>query len=175
VVLEAAEPAHEVVDAGHLVGDVVQRSPLRLVEGDDVVVGVAPQEGHLVFGPVGDAEPEHTNVEVGDRVDVDGVEHDVRDLARNGRVPVRVLPDHGVHIAGELDQAALGVDQVQAVATAGVVERTRLADHGNAELVQALGRGVDLPPRPHGQGDHPERVLGTALQLEDVVLRAGAP
>ena len=55
VVAQPAEAPHEVVDGRHLVRHVVERGPLRLVEGDAVVVGVAAQERHPVLGPVGDA------------------------------------------------------------------------------------------------------------------------
>src|SRR5699024_1325040 len=62
--LEIADAPHEVVDARQLVGDVVDRGPCGLVEGDDVVLRGAAEEGHLPLGPVGDAHPEDLRVEL---------------------------------------------------------------------------------------------------------------
>ena len=73
---QARHAAHHVVDAEHVVGDVVEAGRPRQ-EGDPVVPFVAAQEGHEVAEPVADLEAEHVGEELHRRLVVRRVHDDV--------------------------------------------------------------------------------------------------
>ncbi len=143
----AAGAAHVLVEAAHLEGDVVDRGVRAAAMRQAVVPVVAPHEVHHlahVLAPerVRELEAEHVGVEVAGRVGVVAVHHRVRDADRDrlALLDRAVLP--GLDVGGDLDGAAVDVEEPEAVAAAGGLQLAGLADQLDPGRAEVLGQRV---------------------------------
>ena len=143
---QAAGAAHVLVDAAHLERRVVQRGVRAAGDGHAVVPCVDPHEPHhlahaRVHQGVGQGEGQVLLVEGAGALGVGGVDDDVREADRDrlALLDLAVLPDGDV--GADLDGAALVVEEPEAVAAAGGLQRVRLADELDAVGGRAARRG----------------------------------
>ena len=98
----------QVREIPELVGDVMHLGALAADEIHRMVVGVAAHEYEKVADPIGDAEPQHLFVELGERLRLRRDEGDMPELERPGADDLLVIAD-GAPLAEQLDGGALGV------------------------------------------------------------------
>src|SRR5579872_3633066 len=168
---QTAGAAHDTVDIRHFERDMVERRRRAARERQDVMLIVATEERHRPR-LVDDAESEMVDVERADRVDIGGIEHDMRDTHRpvrpRGRVgmaPVTGDDPHG---------PALGILERKTVSTARFVDGPWLLEFGKTRFFEAGMDSVDLGLARRREIDAQQLGARPGMEAEDVVVCAGA-
>src|SRR5690348_3504873 len=168
---QTAGAAHDVVDIGHLEGNVVERRRRAPRERQDMMLLAAAEKGHRPR-LIDDAESEMVDIESADRVNVGRVQHDMREPQR----PIRSRTGIGMPlVAGDHAHGpALGILECKAVAAARLVDRSRFFELGQARFLQTGVDGVDFGLARRGQVDAQQFGARTRVQAENVMVWAGA-
>ncbi|SED65056.1 hypothetical protein SAMN05428954_0689 [Streptomyces sp. 2112.3] len=103
-------------------------------------------------------------------VDVVRVQHHVGELDRNGLAFLDLAVPARLEVGGDLDGAAVDVEEAEAVAAAGGVDRPGVGDQLHAAGEEPLGEGVDVGGVGGAVGDEVEALVVGLAQSGHVLL-----
>src|SRR5919204_1100796 len=114
--------AHDFIDIGYEVSDMVERSVRGAIKRDRVVFGITSQKDHLIFAPVGDPKAEYICVKFYHVIHLSGVKDNMTNGMRLhglGLPPTLMLNDART----QLDTAALWIEKSKAISAARLIDR----------------------------------------------------
>ncbi len=166
---QAGEAAEDVVDAVHVVGDVVQAGrPWQ--HGDAVMPLVAAQEGHEVADPVRQAKAQHLDEELHRRLVVGRVQDDVADPLGHALPALDRAGGAARDVRGDFEWQAVGAEEAEAVAAAQALQWARLEDDPAARGRHLGEEGVHVRAAWSGQRDDVNPLLLVLAQAHHIGL-----
>ena len=153
----------------------MQRGVRAAGDREVVVVAVAAQEPHhlahrRVDELVGDDEPEVADVEVDGRLGRRGVDDHVRQGDRDRLAGLDLAVGADGDVGGDLDGSALVVEEPEAVARTGRLQRSRFADQLDPAAGQPGREGIHRGGSGGTEGDQVDPLVRGLPQADDVLL-----
>ncbi|MNI45816.1 hypothetical protein D3C73_1002560 [compost metagenome] len=139
-----------------------------------MVLAVAPQEGHLVLGPIRNPHSQNLRIKSRCAVNIHGIEHHMGDLAWKRPPTCGLLADNRVDVGGQLHQPAFGVHQLETVAARSIIQRAGLTEQRNPQGGELGGGTINVLRRGQGERDTAQGILLASFQPQDVVFGTGS-
>src|SRR5207244_4508738 len=139
--------------------------------GDVVLVASAAHEAHLVFDPVAELEAELVLVKGDGLVGVSGGQDDVAELHRNRFLLFEDAEGTRGDVTRYLDDAAVRVEEAEAVATTRRLQRAGLRYEARAGRSEVGGDFVNVGRRVDAKRQGVDALLVRLTDAQDVLLR----
>ncbi len=169
LLLQPVDAAHHVVDAQHVIGDMVEAGRPGQ-QRDAVMPLVAAQEAHEIAQPVADLEAQHIGEEADHFLVVGRVQHDMADLLRDAFPAGQFARGAAGDIGRNLERQAVLAEEAEAIAAAQRIELLR-REHDLAAIVGDLGvQRIDIFAAVCGQRDDVDPLRVRRAQTHDIEL-----